>query len=168
MDELGSTPHQEQSKVAVFLSQLGTGLTRLPVIFIALGLLAIAIGYNGASGYTATAAQFPYLISGGVLGLGLILVGVGMMISQSAREDSARVEALLQALITSPAITSALDEAPADASDLVVAGTSSYHLPTCRLVDGRGGSDYLTAEEARSRSLSACRVCKPQGAKATR
>jgi len=165
MDELGSQPHEDQSKVVVFLTQLGSGLTRLPVIFIALGLLAIAIGYNGASGYTATAAQFPYLISGGVLGLGLIIVGVGMMISQSAREDSVRVEALLQSLVSSPAITSALDEVPADASELVVAGTSSYHLPSCRLVDGRGGSDYLTAEEARARSLTACRVCKPQTAK---
>lgn len=165
MDELGAQPNQNQSKAATFLTQLGAGLTRLPVIFIALGLLAIGIGYNGAAGYTATAAQFPYLISGGVLGLGLIIVGVGMMISQSAREDSQRVEALLQALVTSPAITSTLDEAPQDASGLVVAGTSSYHLPTCRLVDGRGGSEYLTADEARARSLSPCRVCKPQTAK---
>lgn len=165
MDELGSEQAPYQSKAAVFFSQLGTGLTRLPVIFIALGLLAIAIGYNGASGYTALAAQFPYLLSGGILGLGLIIVGSSMLVSQSAREDSARVEALLQALVASPAIASAMDEAPADVSDLVVAGTSSYHLPSCRLVDGRGGSDYLTAEEARARSLSACRVCKPQTAK---
>ena len=45
------------------------GLAAMPI-----GLLLIVIGYIGASGTTELSSQIPYLISGGVLGLGLIVV----------------------------------------------------------------------------------------------
>ena len=40
-----------------------------------IGLVLIVIGYIGASGTTEFSSQVPYLISGGLLGLGLIVVG---------------------------------------------------------------------------------------------
>ena len=51
--------------------------------------------------------------------------------------------------------------APKDASGLVIAGTASYHVPSCRLVDGRDDATYLTPAEARSGDLKPCRVCQP-------
>jgi methylphosphotriester-DNA--protein-cysteine methyltransferase len=54
--------------------------------------------------------------------------------------------------------------APQDASGLVIAGTASYHVPGCRLVDGREESSYLTAEEALAGNLKPCRVCQPDAA----
>lgn len=54
------------------------GMT-LPV----LGLVAILIGWWGASGTAYPAEQFPYLISGGVLGLGLIVAGAALFVRYS-------------------------------------------------------------------------------------
>jgi methylphosphotriester-DNA--protein-cysteine methyltransferase len=48
----------------------------------------------------------------------------------------------------------------------MVAGGSTYHLPTCRLVDGRDDVSYVSADEASERGLRACRVCKPAPAEA--
>lgn len=116
MDQLDAETN-EQSKLVGVLTNAGRGLTRLPVLVIALGLLAILIGYNGAAGYTALSAQFPYLISGGILGLSLIVVGTGLLIAQSNREDSARIEALLSQLVGTT--NDALDKAPDDLSELL-------------------------------------------------
>jgi hypothetical protein len=48
-----------------------------------LGLIAILIGWWGASGTAYPAEQFPYLLSGGVLGLGLIIAGAALFVRYS-------------------------------------------------------------------------------------
>ena len=48
-----------------------------------IGLLLIVIGYVGASGTTELSSQIPYLISGGLLGLGLIVVGAVLFLRYS-------------------------------------------------------------------------------------
>ena len=116
MDQVESTTTDDRSMVVTMLTNAGRGLTRLPVLIMGLGVIAILIGYNGAAGYTALAAQFPYLISGGILGLSLIIVGTGLLVAQSSREDSARIEALLAQLVDSNATA---DHAPDDLSELL-------------------------------------------------
>jgi len=49
---------------------LFAGIVLMPV-----GLVLVLVGYIGASGTTDFSAQVPYLLSGGVLGLGLTVVG---------------------------------------------------------------------------------------------
>lgn len=48
-----------------------------------LGLLAILIAWWGASGTPYTAEQIPYLISGGLIGVGLIVVGAALFVRYS-------------------------------------------------------------------------------------
>jgi hypothetical protein len=48
-----------------------------------LGFVAILIGWWGASGTAYTAEQIPYLISGGLLGLGLIVTGGALFVRYS-------------------------------------------------------------------------------------
>jgi hypothetical protein len=43
----------------------------------------------------------------------------------------------------------------------VVAGKSSFHLPTCRLVIGKEDQVLMTSEEALERGLTPCRLCQP-------
>ena len=130
------------------------------------GLLVIGIAYNAVASQTSLIAQMPYLVSGGLVGVSLVIVGAAFLIVHGAREDRARLEAkldvLTDALLAGGGGTSA-GSLPADASGLVVAGTASYHAPGCRLVDGREQTSLLTAAEAQGSGLKACRVCQPQG-----
>ncbi|MCW2608289.1 MAG: hypothetical protein JWO60_2982 [Frankiales bacterium] len=142
------------------------------VVLAAVGLLAVAVGWNGAASQTSVTAQLPYLLSGGMIGLGLVVIGAAVMVVTGAREDRARLEAKLDQLVD--AMSSADlgsgsgarrgGAAPQDLAGLVVAGTASYHVPGCRLVDGREETGYLSPAEARSRMLKACRVCQPDAA----
>jgi hypothetical protein len=130
----------------------------------AIGLLAIAFGWNGAAGQTSTLFQLPYILSGGLIGIAFVILGAAMLIVQSNREDRALLEAkldlLAEAFLEGQGRAPKAD-APRDVSGLVVAGSASYHVPGCRLVDGREETSYLTPAEARDRDLKACRVCQP-------
>ncbi len=67
----GSSPTTEQR----FLT---AGIVMMP-----LGIVLVLIGWFGASGTTDFTAQVPYLISGGVLGLGLTIVGAVLFLRYS-------------------------------------------------------------------------------------
>jgi hypothetical protein len=131
-----------------------------------IGLLAIALGWNGAAGQVSILAQLPYILSGGLIGIAFVILGAAMLVVQGAREDRALLEAkldqLVEAVSESSGRTGRAGEAPGDVSGLVVAGSASYHVPGCRLVDGREETHYLTPAEARERNLKACRVCQPE------
>jgi hypothetical protein len=175
-DTKGAGNHRQPGQITISFGQFGA---KLAVILIGLGLLAIAGGWNGAASQTSLLFAFPYLLSGGLLGLSLVITGAALMVAQSAREDRARLEAKFDALLdavhgaggvaggapagvaTGPRTAAG---APIDVSGLVVAGSASYHAPGCRLVDGREDVNYLTPAEAQSRDLKACRVCQPETA----
>ena len=130
-----------------------------------IGFGVIGLGYNGIAGSLLdTRAQLPYLISGGFLGLAIVLFGVGLIINASAREDRSRLEGVLTQMLELQQAAAPAGTVPASADGLFAAGTASYHRPDCRLVDGREEISYVTAGEAASRALSPCRVCKPEGA----
>ena len=113
-------------------------------------------------------AQFPYLISGGLVGPGAGGPGrgdarrAGRPRGPRAARGQARPARRGRARGRRPRRTEA--GTPRDLSGLVVAGTASYHVPGCRLVDGREETGYLTPAEARERELKACRVCQPDAA----
>lgn len=168
---------RQPAQITISFGQFGA---KLAVILIGLGLLAIAGGWNGAASQKSLLFAFPYLLSGGLIGLALVITGAALMVAQSAREDRARLEAkfdaLLDALHTSGGVSAGpatgpiatgprtATGAPIDVSGLVVAGSASYHVPGCRLVDGREDVNYLTPAEARTRDLKPCRVCQPESA----
>ena len=158
----------------------------LGLFIVALGLLAIGLGWNGMAGGGGEVngvpnlnAQLPWLVSGGILGLALVVFGTAMIIVQSSRSDRARLEAKLDELVeamgrgvatapapatpsfTPAASTGAAAATTAVASGTFVAGPSAYHRSDCRLVQGRDDVEYVTASVAQSRSLKPCRVCKP-------
>jgi hypothetical protein len=137
--------------------QLGVGLCLL-------GFLLVFLGWNGAASRDRVPAQFPYLISGGVAGLCLVVLGVGMIVVQNQRADRAALQAsidrLREAVERSGTGGSNGSTAPVLPSDAVLAGRSSYHRPECHLVEGRD-AEVLGAAEAADRGLTRCRVCKP-------
>src|SRR3954452_1195782 len=62
------------------------------VLFCLAGFVLVWVGWNGAASYDVATRQFPFLISGGVAGLGLIQIGVGLWIVQSQRAERAHLE----------------------------------------------------------------------------
>lgn len=155
------------------LSRITRGLGRfggrLALLIVFAGFVAIGVGWNGAAGILDIRAQFPYLLSGGLIGLSLVILGCSLMLVQAHREDRARLEAKLDQLIDAVGMGGAFGttRAPQDLTGLVVAGSASYHVPGCRLVDGREEVSYLTPEEARARYLVPCRVCQPEPSNVT-
>ena len=59
---------------------------KLGLLFCVAGLGLIWAGWNGAGTYNDIRKQFPYLISGGIAGLALVVIGVGLMVIQSQLE----------------------------------------------------------------------------------
>jgi hypothetical protein len=147
------------------MKNAGTQGRVVAFVTIGVGLLIIGLGYNGIAGQSLDArAQLPYLLSGGFLGLAVVVFGTGLLINHSAREDRSRMESVLEQLLELQATAATATTVPVDANGLFAAGTASYHQPSCRLVDGREEVTYVTAAEAASRALKPCRVCLPESA----
>jgi hypothetical protein len=145
--------------------QLGVGLCLV-------GFLVIFFGWNGAASSNYVPAQFPYLISGGIAGLAVVVVGSAMLVVQNQRADRARVEAVLERIAAAverqgtgagaaglgPA---GLGMTAGGLGGYVVAGGSSYHLLDCQLPEAREEARVVPLEDVRTSGLAPCRVCRP-------
>jgi hypothetical protein len=71
------------------------------VALVVAGFVALFLAWNGAAGVDHVEGQLPYLISGGLVGMGLIGAGLTVANVQTRRADQAellnRLEALLEA-----------------------------------------------------------------------
>ncbi len=72
--------------------------TYIGVVVTALGFLLLLFTWGQVAGEASVALQIPYLVSGGLTGLGLILVGVGVMSIATKRRDTALREQQTQLL----------------------------------------------------------------------
>src|SRR4051812_21212695 len=66
----------------------------LGYVLMGFGLLALFLGWYGVSGESVVAKQLPYLASGGLLGLALVVLGGRFMTMQDLRRDSGRLDRL--------------------------------------------------------------------------
>jgi hypothetical protein len=164
-----STAGRARARLRLRLPAIGRVSGGLGVLVVGIGILVIGIGWAGIAGpggevnHTPNlAAQMPYLLSGGALGLSLVVLGAALMVINAQRQDRSRLEARLEELTELMARSAAGAAAPAAArAGLVVAGSASYHRPDCRLVDGRTDLALMAPQEAAGAGLSACRVCRP-------
>ena len=66
----------------------------LGYVLVAIGLIALLIGWYGVSGESIVAKQLPYIASGGLLGVALVALGGRFMLIQDLRRDSNRLDRL--------------------------------------------------------------------------
>jgi hypothetical protein len=130
------------------------------------GFVLIFFGWNGAASVDRLQSQFPYLISGGLAGLALVVLGAALILVETSRDerDGLRDEVAELRKTIEAAFPAARKEADAEGRGEFVAGTTSYHRPTCRLLEGRGELPRVTAADAAARRLVPCRVCEPSTA----
>jgi hypothetical protein len=133
-------------------------------VLAALGATALFLGWYGASGTALTAKQVPYVVSGGLTGVCLLVLAAACFAADDVRRSLARLAEMerkvdqLYGLLTDPA------EPVDDDGELVaLAGGGSYHRRGCRLVQGKDSVQPLTPAISAGRDLTPCRVCDPPG-----
>ena len=147
-------------------------------ILVGAGALLMLLGYFGVSRESLPAKQIPYLVSGGIGGVFLAVLGAYFLGTQEMRNDSGRldrlermVEELHHALVRAPGVAPATtDTAEADGSAngsssrprrvVVVEGGELFHRAGCALVVGKDAEE-LTPGAARKRGLRPCPACAP-------
>jgi hypothetical protein len=136
-------------------------------ILLPLGVLLVLIGWLGTARTPLVFEQVPYVVSGGLLGLALVVIGGFLYFSywqtlviRALRESSSeltasllRIESLLAQGAPAPA------PAPPAQDDLVATATGTMlHRPDCSVVVGR---DRLRAVAAGAPGMTPCSLCQP-------
>lgn len=138
----------------------------------AVGAVVLYLGYNGAATNSLPQAQTPYVISGGLLGVGLMVIGtvvialhVLLRVQADFRAEIAETRRALEEIGESFARQAVLGGTAATPSTngtvMVTKSSSSYHRPDCRLVARAGHARPLAREEAGLAGLTPCRICRP-------
>lgn len=139
---------------------------KLGIGFCLAGIVFVFLGWNGAASVDRVPSQIPYLLSGGIAGLCLVVIGAALIVAEAGRDDRdglrAQLEELRAAIENSGGRPSGNGSAPASGRrGQFVAGDTTFHRPTCRLLEGREDLPLVTADDVSNRGLIACRVCEP-------
>lgn len=156
-------------------------------ILVGAGALVLLLGYFGVSREAIPAKQIPYLVSGGIGGIFLAVLGAYFLGTQEMRNDSGRldrlermVEELHAALLERPDAPAPASAAAAPVPDgandgsaasngsltparrvvLVVDHGETFHRPGCSMVADKDTHE-LTLALARRRGLRPCPLCSP-------
>ena len=142
-------------------------LTYLAVGMLVVGFLLIVLGWNGAASVDYVPGQLPYIISGGLAGVGLIGGGLTLIVVVELRRTTLEVSAKLEQMseIVASGVGGGPSAVPSD-GERVVAGRTSYHRPDCRLVESRADLQVMSPDAAHDRGLAPCRICEPRTAAA--
>jgi hypothetical protein len=137
-----------------------------------LGIVAIMLGWYGVAHTKYQYDQLPNVVSGGLLGLGLVLLGgflyFGAWLAKVANEQRESSRQLADTILVLADLVSrqnggvrgaAVDTMADPGAVPVLAGNgSTVHRRDCALIAHRNDLHVLTGGEA---DLGACRVCRP-------
>lgn len=146
-------------------------------VLLPLGVAVILLGWSGAAHGRVDQQQIPYLISGGVLGLAVVMIGcffywahwlyrlydqADLNHREAMREQQDLMRALIDALDRRPGdLGAAPDRATGVRTGFVATPTgTNFHTPGCPMIAGRAES-LRTVTEAEAQEMKPCRVCEP-------
>ncbi|MFL6204200.1 MAG: hypothetical protein ACJ739_02500 [Acidimicrobiales bacterium] len=151
-------------------------------ILIGVGALLMLLGYLGVSREALPAKQIPYLVSGGIGGMFLAVLGAYFLGTQELRQDSGRLDRLEQmvtelhqALLRRPDAPDLTVLAPSGNGTaattparkvLAVDGADLFHRRDCSMVEGKEAAE-ITPAAARKQGLRPCPLCAPAPAPLT-
>lgn len=137
----------------------------LGLVLIVAGFIVIAKAWDGAAGKTRVDSQFPYVLSGGFMGLGLVITGCALLFLSTVRAERQvltqkfdEMSTLLARNLGRLAISS---NGSGGSSEQVVAGGDAYHREDCTILVGKTGLAKLSVAQAAAEGLKPCRACDP-------
>jgi hypothetical protein len=147
-------------------------------VLMPLGIVAILLGWYGVAHTKYQYNQLPYVVSGGLLGLGLVFLGgflyFGAWLAKMGNEQRESAQRLADTMLvladivarqgqlvapTASGFSAPPDATATDGTTLVLAGAgSTVHRRNCPLIAHRVDLHQLTGSET---DLGTCRVCRP-------
>jgi hypothetical protein len=185
-------PHHGRERVARLRAGVGGLRTRAAArgldfylflagaVLVPFGLLVMFLGWYGASHTGYLFEQIPYVISGGLIGLGLVLVGSFAYFAywltrlfHQQREQTDRTIAVLERLEArlgdlpesnggraGSSASSVASGRNGGAQFVATASGTMFHLADCSVVANRPKLRKVTGDEA---GMEPCRLCDPLG-----
>jgi hypothetical protein len=171
----GSASRQARLAAAVKTLRTRQSLSSVPVdrwvliagaIMVPLGIALIVLGWYGAAHKSLIIQQFPYLISGGILGLGLMITGglayFGYWITRLVHENRDHSQQLLLAIEKLGALAIEEEGPVAAGGDGILVATATgnmLHRPDCPVVANREG---VRRVKANAKGFVPCKICEPE------
>lgn len=138
----------------------------------------VLAGYLGVSREAIVAKQLPYLISGGIGGVVLAIVGAYLLGTEDLRRDAARLDRLERMVAELHAVLLSRPDAPpvpAPGTPEVAltapngSGHGLYALPDgevfhragCTMIEGKASVRAVNRTTIRRRGLAPCPMCEP-------
>lgn len=161
-----------RSRAARLRSRSGTAdpgrrLLLVGGVLLPLGVLLVLVGWLGVARTPLVFEQVPYVVSGGMLGLALVVIGGFLYFSywqtlvvRALRDSQVELSGSLlriEGLLASNAVPQQQDGGSGAAFVATATGTM-LHRPGCAVVVGR---DRLRPVTANSRGLTPCSLCQP-------
>ena len=133
--------------------------------FIAGGFAVFYFAWDGAASINFAQGQIPYLLSGGFLGLGLVITGVALIFLSTVRSErqlmTDRFDEMARLLSRNLSRMQFSSNGSGSTNGQVVAGATTYHRAECKILEGKDGLTTVTVEQAAAEGLERCRVCNP-------
>jgi hypothetical protein len=136
----------------------------LGLLFIAGGFVVLYFAWSGAAELVRVDSQFPYLLSGGFVGLGMIVLGATLLFLSTVRAErqvlTEKFDEMSKLLLRN--LTTLQFSSNGQSTDgRVVAGGSTYHRVECTVLEGKSNLMTIPLDQAAAEGLTPCRVCKP-------
>lgn len=136
------------------------------------GIVLVILGWYGTAYTNIITEQIPYLISGGLLGLGLIILAGVLAASGAQKRDNDELRRDLTRAIRALEFASGqpvderLARTPVSANGhlvFVLPGGRSFHEAGCPIIEGKPTVDEMPQGEAITEGYAACKLCDVSG-----
>ena len=139
-------------------------------VLMPLGVILVIIGWYGASHTTRLFEQVPYMISGGLMGIVLVIAGgfcyFGYFLARLLSTSREMLDALLRLEERFESVGLSADATPARGARLPLvalvatkAGTM-FHRPDCPTVANKPAAELRSVRS--TDGLTPCRICAPE------
>lgn len=137
----------------------------LGLVFITIGFVIMGKAWDGSASRNAVQAQVPYLLSGGFLGLGLVVTGATLLFLSTVRAErqilTDKFDEMTKLLSRNLGRMQISSNGSGGSHEQVVAGGEAYHRSDCKILVGKKGTTVLSVAQAASEGLAPCRACDP-------